>query len=565
MVTMPLKKGMWMSNQPIIFAIDDEPMTLGAIVRDLQSRYGDRFQVMRAETGVAALEALAQLQIRNRAVALFIVDQRMPAMTGVEFLTEALELYPDAKRVLLTAYADTSVAIKAINDLRLDHYLLKPWDPPEEHLYPVLDDLLQDWLTSYVPPFEGVRLVGHRWSAAAHDLKDFLSRNLVPFQWLDIERDADAGRLMEYAGAEKSDIPLVVFSDGEMLKHPAQMEVAERLGLETAALLPSYDLIIIGAGPAGLAGAVYGASEGLKTLVIERHAPGGQAGMSSRIENYLGFPSGLSGADLARRAVAQAKRLGAEILTAEVVKMRIEGQYRIVVLSDGTELSCTALLVTAGVSYRQLDAPGIERLRGAGVYYGGTLSEAPMTQGEDVFIVGGANSAGQAAVHFARYARSVTILVRGDSLAKSGMSQYLADRIEGTENINVWRHAEVAEALGEDHLEALRIKDTRNGCDQTVPAGAVFIFIGAKPYTDWFSAQIAVDPGGYVLTGPDMRQKLNGVPHWPLQRDPFLLETNVPGVFVAGDIRHRSMKRIASATGEGAMAIHFVHQYLSTL
>lgn len=554
-----------MADLPIILAIDDESMTLGAVVRDLQSRYGDRFQTFRAESGEEALETLRQLRLRNRVIALFLVDQRMPVMTGTEFLEQAINLYPVAKRVLLTAYADTSVAIRAINDLRLDHYLLKPWDPPEEHLYPVLDDLLDDWLAGYVPPFEGVRLVGHRWSAEAHNLKDFLSRNLVPFQWLDIERDGDARLLMDQSGFERTAIPFVICPDGEILVRPSQMEVASKLGLETSALLPSYDLIIIGAGPAGLAGAVYGASEGLKTLVIERHAPGGQAGMSSRIENYLGFPSGLSGADLTRRAVAQAKRLGAEILTAEAVAMRIEGQYRIVQLANGTELSCRALLVTAGVSYRQLDVPGIDGLRGAGVYYGGTLSEAQGIKGEDIFIVGGANSAGQAAVHFAGYANSVTILVRGDSLTKSGMSQYLVDRIEETPNIHVWKNASVAEAIGDDHLEALRIRDTVSGEESTVSAGAIFIFIGAKPYTEWMADTIAVDPGGYVLTGPDMCQKLNGVPRWPLQRDPFLLETNIPGVFVAGDLRHRSMKRIASATGEGAMAIHFVHQYLSTL
>ena len=554
-----------MADLPVILAVDDEPMTLGAVVRDLQARYGDRFQIIRAESGAVALETTRQLRLRNRVVALFLVDQRMPEMTGVEFLEQALTLYGSAKRVLLTAYADTSVAIRAINDLRLDHYLLKPWDPPEEHLYPVLDDLLDDWLASYVPPFEGVRLVGHRWSVQAHDLKDFLSRNLVPFQWLDIERDEEARLLLEQSGLERSSIPFVICQDGETLVKPTQTEIAMKLGLETSALLPSYDLIIVGGGPAGLAGAVYGASEGLKTLVIERHAPGGQAGMSSRIENYLGFPSGLSGADLARRAVAQAKRLGAEILIGEAVELRIEGQYRIVVLADGSELSCRALLVTAGVSYRKLDAPGIDRLRGAGVYYGGTLSEAQGIKGEDVFIVGGANSAGQAAVHFANYASTVSILVRGDSLAKSGMSQYLVDRIEETPNIKVWKNAAVVEALGDEHLEALRIQDTITGEETTVNAAAVFIFIGAKPYTEWVSQTIAVDPGGYVLTGADVRQNMNGVPRWPLQRDPFLLETNVPGVFVAGDLRHRSMKRIASATGEGAMAIHFVHQYLSTL
>ena len=550
-----------MADLPAIIAVDDEPLTLAAIVRDLQAHYGDSYRVLRAESGAVALETLRELRLRNSPVALLIVDQRMPEITGVEFLSKAIEVFPNVKRVLLTAYADTNVAIRAINDLRLDHYLLKPWDPPEEHLYPVLDDLLDDWMASYVPPFEGVRLIGHRWSAQTFDIKDFLARNLIPYQWHDIERDGEAQVLIEQAGADPAAIPILIFPDGSVLSRPTLIEVAERLGLETKASMPFYDLIIIGAGPAGLAAAVYGASEGLRTLVIERQAPGGQAGMSSRIENYLGFPAGLSGADLARRAVSQARRLGAEILRAEVTGMRMDGPYRIVTLSDGSELSCYALLITAGVAYRTLDAPGVDRLRGAGVYYGGALSEAVELRGEDVFIVGGANSAGQAAVHFATVARSVTILLRGDSLSKSGMSQYLVERIEGTENICVMKNTSVVEAIGQDHLEALRLANSKTGEEQVVPAIALFIFIGAKPYTDWLRDHIALDSGGYIITGPDVMEAAR----WPLQREPFLLETNVPGVFVAGDVRHRSMKRIASATGEGAMAIHFVHQYLSTL
>ncbi|HEX2282868.1 MAG TPA: FAD-dependent oxidoreductase, partial [Thermomicrobiales bacterium] len=438
-------------------------------------------------------------------------------------------------------------------------------DPPEEHLYPILDDVLDDWLATFVPPFEGVRLIGHRWSAQTFDIKDFLARNLVPYQWLDVERDADARTLLAQARIDAADIPVVIFPDGTLDVRPSLPALAQRLGLETSASRPFYDLIIVGAGPAGLAGAVYGASEGLRTLVIERQAPGGQAGMSSRIENYLGFPSGLSGSDLARRAVAQARRLGAEILTAEVVGVRTDGPYRIVKLADGSEVSCYALLITAGVAYRHLDAPGVDRLRGAGVYYGGALAEAMTLKGEDVFIVGGANSAGQAAIHFSAFARTVTILLRGDSLEKSGMSQYLVERIKGTDNITVWKNASVVEAIGDEHLEALKIADSRSGCEQVVPASALFIFIGARPYTEWLQDLVAVDAGGYVLTGPEIAHNRNGVARWTLQRDPFLLETNIPGIFVAGDIRHRSMKRIASATGEGAMAIHFVHQYLSTL
>lgn len=554
-----------MAEMPVILAVDDEPMTLNAVARDLQSRYAEQYRVLRAESGAVALETLRSLRLRNAPVALLIVDQRMPHMTGTEFLEKALILYPDVKRVLLTAYADTSVAIKAINDLGLDHYLLKPWDPPEEKLYPIVDDLLESWSAAYIPPFEGVRVVSHRWSAHAFELKDFMARNLVPYQSIDIERDEDAELLLDQAEASDTDLPLVIFPDGTVLAIPTIAEVARKLGLETTAVEEFYDLIIVGAGPAGLAAAVYGASEGLRTLIIERQAPGGQAGMSSRIENYLGFPAGLSGADLARRAVSQAQRLGAEILTSEVEQVRTEGPYRIVTLSDGSELHCYALVISIGVSYRTLDAPGIDRLQGVGVYYGGSLAEAVSLKGEDVFIVGGANSAGQAAIHFAKYARCVTLIVRGDSLAKSGMSQYLSDRIEHSENIRVWMNSNVVEAMGDDHLESLRIANSSTGEEVIVPASALFIFIGAMPNTEWLTDLIALDGPGYVLTGPDISQARNDVQRWPLQREPFLLETNVPGIFAAGDIRHRSMKRIASATGEGAMAIHFVHQYLSTL
>lgn len=552
-----------MANKPAILVVDDEPGVLAAVSRDLQPRYGADYRILRADSGATALSTTQQLKLRNDPVALFLVDQRMPGMTGVEFLAEAIEIYPDAKRVLLTAYADTEAAIRAINDVQLNHYLMKPWDPPEEHLYPVIDDVLDDWRAGYYPPFEGIRVIGHRWSSQAFDTRYFLSRNLVPYQWLDVERSEEAVELLQHAGAADTDLPVLIFPDGDVLVQPAQAQIAEKIGLRTRAEMPFYDLIIVGAGPAGLAAAVYGASEGLRTLVIEREAPGGQAGTSSRIENYLGFPAGLSGADLARRGYSQAQRLGAEFLTGEVDSVQLNDPYRIVRLADGTDLSCSALLIATGVQYRRLDVPGIERLTGAGVYYGGALSEAISSRGEAVFIVGGANSAGQAAIHFAQYASSVTILVRGDDLAKGGMSQYLIDRVEATENINIWLNSGVVEAFGDDHLEALCIAHGDTGERETVPAGALFIFIGAKPYTDWISDVVAVDGGSYILTGPDLERARNAPARWPLPREPFWLESSVPGVFVAGDVRHRSMKRIASATGEGAMAIHFIHQYLA--
>jgi thioredoxin reductase (NADPH) len=491
----------------------------------------------------------------------------MPGMTGVELLGEAILLYPDVKRVLLTAYADTEVAIKAINDIGLDHYLLKPWDPPEEKLFPVIDDVLEDWLASYYPPFQGVRVIGPRWSAETFALKDFLARNLVPYRWLDIERDAEASDLLEQVGLTARQLPVVILPSGESLVQPSQMALAGAVGLGTSATQPFYDLVIIGAGPSGLAGAVYGASEGLRTLLIERQAPGGQAGTSSRIENYLGFPTGLSGSDLTRRAVTQAKRLGAEILSGDVVGIRTDGSYKLIQLADGTEIASHAILIATGVAYRRLDAPGIERLSGAGVYYGGALSEAIATKGERVFIVGGSNSAGQAAIHFATYADCVTMLVRGTDLAKSGMSQYLIDRIASTPNIQVWYGTNIVEAIGDANLTALKISEKRG--DETreivVPADDLFIFIGAQPTTGWLDGLVALDPAGFILTGSELNLARNGAPRWPLERQPFLLETNVPGIFGAGDIRHQSVKRIASATGEGAMAIQFVHRYLSSL
>ncbi len=556
-----------MATKPVIVIVDDDPSVLAAVARDLLARYGEQYRIVRADSGAAALASLKTLKLRGEPVALLLVDQRMPGMTGVELLGEAIALYPDVKRVLLTAYADTEVAIKAINDVGIDHYLLKPWDPPEEKLFPVIDDVLDDWQAAYYPPFQGVRVIGPRWSAETFALKDFLARNLIPYRWLDIEGNDEARELLAHLDLSDQRLPVVVLPDGRPLVRPTQSAVAEAVGFETVAAQPFYDLMIVGAGPSGLAAAVYGASEGLRTLLIERHAPGGQAGTSSRIENYLGFPSGLSGSDLARRAVAQTKRLGAEILSGEVVGIRADGQYKLIQLADGTEIASHAVLIATGVTYRRLNAPGIDRLTGAGVYYGGALSEAIATKGERVFIVGGSNSAGQAAIHFAAYADCVTLLVRGNDLGKSGMSQYLVDRIHATPNIQVWFGTNVLEAIGDSHLEALKISEARGDVTReiTVPADDLFIFIGAQPITGWLNGLVALDPAGFVLTGGDAGTSQADLPRWPLQRQPFLLETSVPGIFSAGDIRHQSVKRIASATGEGAMAIQFVHRYLSTL
>jgi thioredoxin reductase (NADPH) len=493
-------------------------------------------------------------------VALLLVDQRMPGMSGIEFVALALELFPDVKRVLLTAYADTEAAIHAINDVQIDYYLLKPWDPPEERLYPVLDDLLDDWLAAFRPPFEGVRIVGHRWSAASHQLKDFLGRNQVPYQWLDVEISDEARAVVEAAG-QGAGLPLVALPDGGVMQAPSIAQVAVRIGMSEKAELPYYDLVVVGAGPAGLAAAVYGASEGLHTLLVEAEAPGGQAGMSSRIENYLGFPSGLSGGDLARRGLTQARRLGAEILTPQqVTALRGEDGYKILSFAGGDEVNARALLLSSGVLYRRLNAPGADRFTGAGVYYGAALSEAASVAGEDIHIVGGANSAGQAAVFFSAHARTVTILIRGASI-EAAMSQYLAERIRATGNVKVALGSEVASLDGTDHLERVTIRNIATGAEQTAPATAMFVFIGAIPHTDWLAGVVARDERGFVLTGPDLAaHDLTG---WPLGRRPYLLEASVPGVFAAGDVRHGSIKRVASAVGEGSVAVMFVHRYLS--
>ncbi len=549
--------------KPIIFTIDDDPNVLRAIERDLRHQYGATYRVLHAGSGQSALETLKQVKLRNEVIALFLVDQRMPEMSGTQFLEEAIQLFPGAKRALLTAYADTDAAIQAINTVKIDYYLMKPWDPPEQHLYPMLDDLLDDWQASYRPPFEGVRVVGHRWSPRSHDVRDFLARNLIPYQWLDIEEKAEPCQLLEYAGITDEQLPVLFFSDGSHLENPSNLQVAEKVKLNTHAGMSFYDLIIVGSGPAGLAAAVYGASEGLHTLMIEREAPGGQAGTSSRIENYLGFPQGLSGSDLARRGVMQVKRLGAEILSPqEVTNVRVEGPYRFVTLIDGTEIGCHALLVTTGVSYRKLDVPGIEQFTGAGVYYGAAMTEAVSCRDEDVYLVGGANSVGQAAMYFSKYAKHVTILVRGDSLSKS-MSQYLIDQIHATENILVRTCSAVVETQGDTHLSSITIDDTNTGKRETVPASSLFVFIGAMPYTDWLQGVVERDAQGFILAGTDLLHDGKRPKGWQLNRDPFLLESSVPGIFVAGDVRHGSIKRVAAGVGEGSMAVQFVHRYLS--
>lgn len=549
--------------RPVIFAIDDDPEVLQAIEHDLRRQYGSKYRVLRAHSGAVALETLKQLKLRNEVVALFIVDQRMPHMSGTDFLTEAMQLFPDAARILLTAYADTEAAIKAINTVKIDYYMVKPWSPPEQNLYPVLDDLLSDWQSSYHPPFEGIRVIGHRWSPLSHQIKDFLARNLLPYQWLDIEVDEEAKRLLEFIPDDQLRLPVVLFEDGSHLCEPTNRELAEKAHLKTHVDTTFYDLIIVGSGPAGLAAAVYGASEGLRTLIIEREAPGGQAGTSSRIENYLGFPSGLSGADLSRRGVAQAQRLGAEFLTSqEVVGVRVEGPYRFVKLGDGSEISCHVLLVATGVSYRKLDVPGMERFTGAGVYYGAAISEAMSCRDEHVYLVGGANSAGQAAMYFSRYAGHVTMLVRGPSLAQS-MSQYLIDQISATPNITVSPYSSVVETHGSDHMEALTIENVQTKEREKVAATSLFIFIGAMPYTGWLDGVVERDVQGFIPTGPDLMRDKGRPQNWTLKRDPFLLETNVQGIFVAGDVRFGSVKRVASAVGEGSIAVQFIHRYLS--
>jgi thioredoxin reductase (NADPH) len=548
---------------PVLLTVDDDPGVLRVIERDLRQEYGDRFRILPADSGAKALQVLEQIKVRNGSVALCLVDQRMPQMTGVQFLEHAMQIFPQTKRVLLTAYADTEAAISAINKARLDYYLLKPWDPPQELLYPVLNDLLEDWLISFNPPFQGIRIICSRWSPKSHQIKDFLARNHIPYLLLDIEKEQEAQQLMSYTGTHISDLPLVIFPNGSYLTQPTLIQIAEKIGLKTRPEMPFYDLVIVGGGPAGLAAAVYGASEGLRTTLVEREAPGGQAGTSSRIENYLGFPSGLSGADLARRAVTQAKRFGVEIIAPqEVTSIFLQDAYRIVKLVDGSELSCHALLIATGVSYHKLNVPNIDKLTGCGIYYGAAISEALSCLNEDVYIVGGANSAGQAAVYLAKYARHVTMLLRSDSLAKS-MSKYLIDQILETENITVKPYSEIVDVHGETNLEEITIMNNQTGVKETVPARVLFILIGARPHTEWLANIVERDEQGFIFTGSNLIHDGRYPKGWPLERQPLLLESSVPGIFVAGDVRYGSVKRVASAVGEGAIAVQLIHQYLS--
>lgn len=552
-------------RRPAILAVDDEPAVLAAVARDLRRRFGERYRIVRAGAGAQALELLGELRTRGDAVAMLLADQRMPGMDGTDYLVQARSIYPDAKRVLLTAYADTEAAIQAINEVALDYYLLKPWDPPEELLYPVVEDLLTTWEAGAALEAGGVRVIGHRFSRDTHELRDFLARNRVPARWLDVERDGEARELIAIAGVDEERLPVALLEDGSVLERPTVLELAERIGVAGQPAAEHYDLVIVGGGPAGLAAAVYGASEGLRTVMVEREAPGGQAGQSSRIENYLGFPAGLSGSDLARRATDQARRLGAELLSVnDAVALRVEGAGRIVELSGGAQLSANCVLIASGVSYRRMPAPGFAELTGAGVYYGAALTEARACADQHVVVIGGANSAGQAAVHFSGYAARVTMLVRGDSLAKS-MSHYLIEQIAALPNVEVRTRTEAIEAIGEGgRLARLRIRDGE-GAESVQDLDACFIFIGAAPLTGWLEGVLARDEAGFVLAGPDVRAHAGTGEHgWPLAREPYVLETSVPGVFVAGDVRSRSIKRVASAVGEGSMAVSLIHEYLAS-
>jgi thioredoxin reductase (NADPH) len=550
--------------RPAILTVDDDPMVSAAITRDLADRYGADYSVVRATSGAEALVLLTRLALRDQPVALIAADQRMPQMTGIELLEQARTHAPEAKLLLLTAYADTDVAIRAINDIGLDYYLLKPWDPPSERLYPVTDDLLSDWRQANPDHTSDVRVVGHRWSDRGHDIKLFLARNHVPYRWYDVERDAEAQHLLGLAQASPADLPLVLVPDGDALASPTTLQLAGALGLHTSAQQPLYDVCIVGGGPAGLAAAVYAASEGLSTVIVEREAPGGQAGQSAAIENYLGFPKGLSGADLTHRALAQATRFGAEmVLARDVVGLELRGPVRAVLLDGSGEIEARALVVATGVAYRRLAAAGLDELTGRGVYYGVNASEAGQCQGDEVYIVGAANSAGQAALSLARYAERVVLVVRAATLADT-MSRYLVERITATPNISLRYRTEVVAGRGDGHLEALTLADRESGVTEEVASSWLFIFIGASPRTEWLGADVVRDDKGFVVTGQDLAAPAFAR-RWPLTRAPFALETSVPGVFAAGDVRLDSMKRVASAVGEGAMSIYLVHRYLATI
>jgi thioredoxin reductase (NADPH) len=551
-------------SRSVILTVDDDPGVSRAVARDLRRQYGEQYRVVRAESASAGLDALRQMKLRGDLVAVIVADYRMPELNGIEFLEQAMDIYPGARRVLLTAYADTGAAIDAINVVDLDHYLLKPWDPPEEKLYPVVDALLDAWMESDHRPVPETKVVGHRWSARSSEVREFLARNLVPYRWYAAD-EPEGQRLLEAAGADGRTLPVVITPDGEPLVEPSDAELAGRVGLATTPSKDFYDLIVIGGGPAGLGAAVYGASEGLRTVLVERTSTGGQAGQSSRIENYLGFPDGLSGAQLTDRARRQASKFGAEVLTArDVVGLEVRGSARRVTFADGSFIDAHTVILATGVSYRRLGAPGLDELTGRGVYYGSALTEATACTGQDVYVVGGANSAGQAALYLSRYAKSVTLLVRGPSLETS-MSYYLIKRITDDPSISVRTCTEITEAAGDDHLERLTLRDTERGSTETVDAQWLYLFIGAKPLTEWLDDVVVRDPNGFVVAGPDLSPHGERPRGWELDRMPYHLETSVPGVFVAGDARAESAKRVASAVGEGAMAVMLVHRYLEKL
>ncbi|MDQ3004674.1 MAG: FAD-dependent oxidoreductase [Chloroflexota bacterium] len=550
--------------KPIIFTIDDDPSVLNSVERDLRSHYGQSYRILPIDSARAALDYLKKLEQRNETVALFLVDQRMPGMSGTEFLLDAIKAYPQAKRVLLTAYADTQAAIESINEVGLDYYLMKPWHPPEERLYPVLDELLEDWKAHVRLPYDGIRIAGTLWSLTSHEVKDFLTRHQIPYQWLDIEKDPNAQRLVDEVSNESSTkLPVIFFPDGNILIDPDLKVLAEKVGLQTRAALPFYDVVIIGSGPAGLASAVYAGSEGLKCLVIERAAPGGQAGSSPKIENYLGFPAGISGDDLTRRAVSQAKKFGVEILSAqEAKKVHVKDTYRIVRLADGSEISCHAVLMATGASFHALKMPGADALTGAGIYYGAAYTEAIHYKDKDVFVVGGANSAAQGAIYLSRFVRKVTVLIRGP---EPTASKYLVDAMNDNDRIEILLNTDLLEVKGSNTLEQLVIKSKQNVAPQILDASALFVFIGVRPQSQIVSDLVLCSAKGYIYTGLDLLVDKKPPPSWTLERDPYLLETSVPGIFAAGDVRYGTNHRVASAVGEGAIAYALIKEYLKTL
>ncbi|MFT6748008.1 MAG: thioredoxin reductase (NADPH) [Glaciecola sp.] len=554
-----------MSKKPIIIVVDDDPQVLQAVIRDMRSNYRKEYKILATVSATEAIELVAQLRNKGDEVALFLTDQRMPEMQGVDFLESVKKVFPKAGRVLLTAYSDTETAIKSINDAKVDYYLLKPWDPPEEKLYPVIDDILGEWQVQYKPSFQGIRVIGYPFSKLSHDIKDFLASNLVPYQWLDLSKDEEAKIIAEANKLDSSNFPIVVMEDGEIIEQPTSAQLGDKLGFHNKANEEIYDVVIIGAGPAGLAAAVYSGSEGLKSLLIEKKAPGGQAGTSSRIENYLGFPKGLSGQDLARRAITQAQRFGIEFLNPKSVKeIKTDGIYKKLILESGEEINAKSVVMTTGVDYRQLSTEGLPELTGAGVYYGAATTEANSCRGKEVFVVGGGNSAGQGAMYLSQFACQVTILVRKEDLSAT-MSQYLIDQIKATPNITLKPFSQIKKAIGTHRLEQLVIENINSKEQTTHDTSAVFIFIGAKPYTDWLPSSVIKDRKGFVVTGTDLGNELEHKKSWKKERDPYLLETSIPGIFAAGDVRSGAMNRVASAVGEGAMSISFVHKYLAEI